>query len=150
MIKIPYFAYGSNMNSDRMIARNAEFESIEKAHLKDYCLLFNKVSRSREGVGFANIAYRQNSTVEGVLYFLKPKALENLDKYEDYPVSYRREVVTVKTESLKTIEAQVYIANSGYVKDNLLPDKAYIKHLLKARELLSEGYYNQLLNHPTL
>ncbi len=145
-----YFAYGSNMNQDRMKKRGADFSCARKALLKDYQLKFNKVSTKNNDEGFANIITTDGSMVEGVLYQLDDESLLKLDKFENYPISYKREIVKVEIEDAILLEATTYIANSGHVSENLLPNSSYLSHLLAAKNYLSREYYEFLLNHPTL
>lgn len=138
------------MNPDRMKERGANFSSVRSALLKDYQLKFNKMSKEKEGEGFANIVSSPGSVVEGVLYELEEEHLLILDKYENCPVSYRREIIEVVYENPRLLKAITYIANSDHISENLLPTHLYLGHLLKAKNFLSDPYYNFLKNHPTL
>ena len=59
--RIKYFAYGSNMNPRRMESRGVDVYSMKPAVLKDFELLFNKLSSSYHGEGFANIQKNHGS-----------------------------------------------------------------------------------------
>ena len=141
-----YFAYGSNMNPNRMEERGAYFRSYRRAVLKGYKLRFNK--RSIKGFGCANIEPAENQVVEGVLYELEnpEEAINELDYYEGYPSHYGRKVLTVVTEDGEEVDAIVYIANPEVVDDSLKPTKNYLSNLLKACEMgiLSEEYCEKL------
>jgi len=60
-----YYAYGSNMNQQRMIERGVIFDEMKPAKLYDYELVFNKVSKQG---AVANVIYKKDSVVEGILY----------------------------------------------------------------------------------
>ncbi|SMP11314.1 Cation transport regulator ChaC [Desulfurobacterium pacificum] len=141
-----YFAYGSNMNPERMKDRGADFKSLRRAILKGYKLVFNKKSK-RYG-GCANIEPDENAIVEGVLYELKEPeiAIKRLDFYEGYPENYDRVKVTVETEDGEKIKAFTYIAQPRYIDSTVRPSKRYLAHLLKACELglLSPQYCEKI------
>ena len=145
-----YFAYGSNMNPERMIERGVSFTSRERAVLKGWRLKFNKVSSINAREGYANIERDDNSVVEGILYTIDDKDIEKLDTYEGYPKHYNRVVLKVKKDNGEEVEALVYIANPDKVKDGLKPSKEYLNHLLRGCDLLSENYCNMLRNWETL
>lgn len=145
-----YFAYGSNMNPERMKNRGANFFAATKAKLKDYQLKFNKISTKREGEGFANIVAAEGCVVEGVVYEMDDSSLFKLDEYENYPLSYRRDIVELVISESNLLEATTYIANSDHISENLLPSSSYLNHLLSAKDFLSTDYYDFLINHPTL
>ena len=85
-----YFAYGSNMNPERMKERGAHFTSIDSYKLRGYSLKFNKISFEKPCTGCANIVPDEMGVVEGVLYKITVQGLYNLDKFEGYPVHYDR------------------------------------------------------------
>ena len=145
-----YFAYGSNMNPERMIERGVSFTSRERAVLEGWRLKFNKVSSINAREGYANIERDDNSVVEGILYTIEDKDIEKLDTFEGYPKHYNRVVLKVKKDNGEEVEALVYIANPDKVKDGLKPSKEYLNHLLRGCDLLSENYCNMLRNWETL
>ncbi len=146
--KLYYFAYGSNMNPERMAERGADFTLRRKHSLEGYSLRFNKISSQTPGTGCANIVPEENSYVEGVVYRITVGGLYNLDKFEGYPEHYARIRLVLDIggtqETVKT-----YTAMPDKIGEGLHPTKAYLEHLLKAREYLSPEYYNYLLNIKT-
>lgn len=143
-----YFAYGSNMNPERMLERGAEFTHRQKHTLPGYSLKFNKVSSKVPGSGSANIVPDQNGTVEGILYEITVRNLYNLDEYEGYPVQYTRIRIEVEINAATEI-AKAYIAMPDRVGEGLRPAKSYLGHLLAAKEDLSAEYYDFLINVET-
>ncbi len=138
-----YFAYGSNMNVERMIERQVKFTGYEKGTIENSTLRFSKKA-FRLGEGFANIHYKIGEKVEGVLYELASKnEIKKLDRFEGCPFHYNRIEMLVKTKyGYKW--AFVYIANNYFVDFRLKPSKKYLNHLLKGKEFLSKQYYNKL------
>lgn len=145
-----YFAYGSNMNPARMLARGLLHKHCEAAELRGFELVFNKQSHLRDGVAYANIAVSTSAAVEGVLYVLKDaQQLALMDQYEGTPVRYSRDVFHITTAS-GCYSAWVYTANPAYVKTGLLPESNYLEHLLSAEQYLSESYFSKLKQQPCL
>lgn len=138
-----YFAYGSNMNPERMKERGAHFTQMEKYTLKGYGLRFNKCSSREPGRGCANIVPDERGVVEGVLYKITVEGLYNLDRYEGYPVEYGRVRFVIDLNgSQETLIT--YIVKPGKTKEGLYPSRSYIEHLLTAKDYLSEDYYKNL------
>jgi len=80
--KVYYFAYGSNMNPERMMERNVGFSQRRRAILKGLRLKFNKVSEGNHKEGFANIVHDRNELIEGVLNKIMKSDLLKLDLVE--------------------------------------------------------------------
>lgn len=82
-----YFAYGSNMNPERIRYRIPEARGLGRAVLKGWKLterLYADIDRARGG------------RVEGVLYCISETELRRLDFYEGYPKTYERKAVMVE------------------------------------------------------
>ena len=145
MSDVHYFAYGSNMNPERVTARGIKYSEILSGHLFGYELVFNKYSNKREGSA-ANIARCANEVTEGVLYLLADaEQITKMDPFEGFPIHYTRKQLSIVTDS-GSANAWVYIANRSFVKENLLPPRWYLNHLLGGREFLSKQYYKKLLD----
>lgn len=149
-VRIKYFAYGSNMNARRMGSRGVGVYSMKSAELKGFELVFNKLSSSYQGEGFANIQRNQGSNVEGILYEINPEGITSLDYYENYPVGYDRTLIKVSNAVQDGVLAYAYIAQPGRVAPNLKPRRNYINHLLCAEGYLSAEYIARLNNVLTL
>jgi cation transport regulator ChaC len=145
-----YFAYGSNMDGDRLRGRGVSFSRREKAVLEGYRLVFNKRSSRDPKEGFANIVKEEGGLVEGILYEIADGEIERLDKCEGYPQHYYRQRVKVKLQSGEAVEAAVYIARQEMTAEGLKPSRKYLNHLLEGCDLLSKEYCERLRSTPTL
>ena len=143
-VVVRYFAYGSNMNVERMRERGMQFEMVVDARLHGFELQFHKTSRKHPDVGHANVAYAPGATVEGVLYELSgPEEITRMDPFESAPVNYSREVVQVVTPH-GTLSSWTYFANPAVLQPGLKPPRSYLEHLLAGRPFLSDEYYQML------
>lgn len=146
-----YFAYGSNMDPDRMSKRNVKFYDRKHAILKNYSLQFNKIASSNpEKEGKANIMCDANELVEGVLYEIESSDEIKLDKYEGYPKHYDKDTVSVQLDDGTMIDAITYIAQPNMIKEGLRPTREYLDHLLVVNDMLSKSYYENLKSWSTL
>lgn len=138
-----YFAYGSNMNVERVKERKVNFIQRKSASVKDHKLVFDKKDSENPGMAYANIQPEENSVVEGVLYLTDYESIKKLDVFEGVPVLYRRKEIEVITNSGERVKAWVYIAN-GPLLPSGKPPRDYLEHLLAGRDLLSKDYHEQL------
>lgn len=147
-----YFAYGSNMDEQRMkVERKITFSKRCAAHLPGYRLEFNKVAQSNDRMGYANIVVDSSGLVEGVLYDIDVTSLPKLDKHEVYPDHYLHIPIKVLLPNDgREFCAITYIANPNKVRDGLRPSKQYLGHLLQGKDVLSKGYLNWLETMETL
>jgi len=144
-----YFAYGSNMDPDRMIERGVNFLKRERAILKGWKLTFNKIAYQNPNEGYANIEKDDESVVEGILYEIPEEDIEKLDRYEGVPNHYERLSVVVQSNN-GAVKAITYIANPNKVREGLKPGRDYLNHLLKGCDLLTEEYCEKLRKWETL
>jgi len=113
-----YFAYGSNMKSDRLKKRVPSAAPKGIAYLPKRRLAFNKIST--DGSGKANVVDDPKSVVWGVLYEIKKQEMDRLDKDE---AGYQRMTVNVKTD--KSVNAVTYISLG--LDNSILPFDTYKK-----------------------
>lgn len=145
-----YFAYGSNMNPQRVCARGLPFDEARAAVLSGFRLVFNKRAHGKQGVAYANIAACPGARVEGVAYRLSQReAIHIMDPFEGTPVRYSREVFPLHSEGA-VLAAWVYVANPAWVDAGLLPERPYLEHLLAGAPFLSAGYLREIATHPCL
>jgi gamma-glutamylcyclotransferase len=72
------------------------------------------------------------------------------DKVEGYPSHYDRIKLKVETDEGKYTEAEVYKAQPDYIGNGLKLSKNYMKHLLAAKDIISDRYYKSLETNKTL
>lgn len=139
-----YFAFGSNMNPDRMLERDIRYVGFETGKIVNAKLKFNK-SAINKNEGYANIIFKQKSEVEGILYELRShREIYKLDRFEGYPWHYTRCKMMIRLNSGGVKIAYVYIATPYFTKNGLKPNREYLNHLLAAKEYLSTEYYTKL------
>jgi len=147
---VKYFAYGSNLDTKRMIERGVVFTSRQFGILKDYKLVFNKKSsKNNFKEGYANIIKSKGSVVEGGIYEITEESISLLDKYEGYPTHYSREYLDIEVSD-RTIRCIVYVANSEKLQEGLKPSKEYFSKILEGKDLFTEEYYNNLIKTEVL
>ena len=161
-MSVYYFAFGSNMDIQQMEDRKDEFEEEhkeikvefadrQKGVMKDWKLIFNKISKKKEGSGYANIEREIGSIVEGIIYKVNDDTIKMLDCYEGVRYdSYFQKERLVENERNESINCIVYIANPRKTDNSLKPEKKYLDHLLEGKEYISENYYSNLKNTETL
>ncbi len=121
-----YFAYGSNMLSERLVRRVGSIRDKKVGYLNGYTLKFNKWSR--DGSGKANIVPDESGKVWGVLYGMNEEQLAILDRYE---YGYSRKLMTVETKAGKK-KAVAYIADEA--PNEKSPYDWYLNFLVRGAE----------------
>ena len=139
---IKYFAYGSNMDMNRLSERGISPITRHKGILKGWKLKFNKKASAGDW-SFANIEKSEEDSVEGLVFSIKESDLKLLDKFEGAPRHYRREILIVETHT-ETVKCVAYIAQPEHIVEGLLPTKGYMEFLLNGSKMLSEGYQEML------
>ena len=91
-----YFAYGSNLHHHQMKKRCPKCRYIKKIVLKNFQLTF------RNKGGWADIERKTNKNVYGGLYVISEYSERRLDKYEDYPIMYKKMYFTYKDKKVMT------------------------------------------------
>ena len=93
-----YFAYGSNMNPERMLKRCPGAIIIGGATLENY-----QVAERL----YADIDFAEGAKTEGVIYGISQEHLRKLDRFEGYPSVYRRMWVDIEFQG-ETYQAVTY------------------------------------------
>lgn len=123
-----YFAYGSNLWIEQMVARTGPLrdgaDRPRIARLADHRLAFNM--HWDDGQVFANLAQPGNG-VYGVVYTCSPKSLTRLEAFE---AGYERGNVRVILEDGVPLNAFAYFAKAAYVGDDARPAVAYLQKIL--------------------
>ena len=104
---VKYFAYGSNMDIDRMKQRCPTAEVLGSAVLRDYALGFTVYSQGWDA-GAADIIYEPGQEVWGVVYVLDTQDLDRLDHCEGCPDHYRRVPLPVEVDGTEHPGVWVY------------------------------------------
>ncbi|XP_066934622.1 gamma-glutamylcyclotransferase-like [Clytia hemisphaerica] len=138
--EVYYFAFGSNMNADRMTDRKVYFTERKCAKLSNYELKLHKVLRN--GTAAANIIETKGHCVYGALYRCTEKGLFALDKYEGVRNKmYERKTVNVELSDGSVVKAVTYIALKDKTDDNICKvGFDYLQHILKGRDILPNDY----------
>jgi gamma-glutamylcyclotransferase len=126
-----YFAYGSNMDWNRMRERCAGAQFLFKAVLPDYRLEFTRFSRTNKS-GTADLSPAAGQSVWGVVYHLDAQDGEKLDKKEGVSTNaYRRQSVRVQPEGAQArrLDALTYVVCTKE-SPTPKPSKAYLQHLI--------------------
>lgn len=135
-----YFAFGSNMNPERMRQRKAFFTARVGAKLHDYRMSFS--FRRPDGCGSGNIRPEKGSVVYGALYSLENGGLDKLDVFELVARGcYRRQRVTVETLDGERIEATTYVVTEEFYQEGLVPRRDYLNHCLAGKDVVPVDYY---------
>jgi gamma-glutamylcyclotransferase (GGCT)/AIG2-like uncharacterized protein YtfP len=100
-----YFAYGSNLKSDRMRSRIESARFVTRARLAGFRLALDK--SGRDGSGKANVQRDPCAHVWGVVYVIDHAHWPQLDAFEP---GYARIDVRVETEAGEALGVQTYVA----------------------------------------
>lgn len=138
-----YFAYGSNMSHQRLLARIPVTRMQGVFWLQQHELRFHKIGRDGSAKCDAHFT-GTGGVVFGVLYELQPGSKQLLDRIEGLGRGYREKSVAVHSDSGTSISALTYYAT--HIDDSLLPYTWYKQHVLHgAREAgLPAQHINQI------
>lgn len=131
-----YIAYGSNLNLPQMAFRCPTAEVVGASELKDYELLFRGGRRG----AVATVEPKEGSAVPVLLWKIKPKDEEALDRYEGYPRFYDKQMMDVELDG-STVSAMVYIMTPGH--EFGIPSDYYADVIWQGYE--SAGFDTQIL-----
>lgn len=142
------FAYGSNMNINRLKQRVPSATKVCNASLSGYRFSFNK--RSNDGSGKGNIQHTNiaEDVVVGVVFEIDELEKPALDTAEGLGNGYNQTVIDLLDENGETFQAQVYVADATAVDDNLLPYDWYKEFVVTGAEQnnLPAAYVEHLRN----
>ena len=122
-----YAAYGSNMNLVQMKKRCPKAQVIGKGELLGYMLTFRG-----KNTGYANIEASNHGSVPIVLWSITKECEQALDRYEEYPTLYTKEVVSVTMLDGEQT-AMLYIMTKQYKDMVAMPSEHYF-------EIIRQGY----------
>lgn len=113
-----YFAYGSNLNVERLKGRCPSTQKIAEGVLKGYKLGFQN---NNSGRIVANIIESPEDSVKGILYHIADAERKILDSCEGHPIVYKRTKVNIDIEGANTVECETYIMEQTYRKEHFVP-----------------------------
>lgn len=110
-----YLAYGSNLNREQMGYRCPNARPVGTAQLEGWRLVF----RGSGSGNYLTIEPVPGCTVPVAVWAVTKADEAALDRYEGYPVFYRKETLAITCTGLKTaqerqVEAFVYLMNDGH------------------------------------
>ena len=123
-----YFAYGSNLFAEQMIARTGSAGDPEHrpriAHLADHRLVFQHLEHG--GPAYANILSPGDGVI-GVAYRCSEADLEKLDVFES---GYERRPITVTDQQGEVLVAVVYIIRPAPSVGTGIPHAEYLERIV--------------------
>ena len=144
-----YFAYGSNMDADRLFEKRLRPGGVMPGErvagrLDGWQLAFNKAARVPAGAGAGNIILQAGSSVHGTLNALPARGFDILDHFEGVATGHyeRRAVRVMRPDVGTSVEAITYVALK--VGEGLRPTRGYLGFLLAGRDLLPADYWERL------
>lgn len=119
--RVAYFAYGSNLCVERILARTPQATVAARGWVDGFQLVFHK--RSRDGSGKADAFFTGSSEdrVWGAVYWLAASEKPIMDRYEGLGVDYEQRVVEVQTEVGSSLSAWVYTAHPATLDASARP-----------------------------
>lgn len=123
------FAYGSNLNTQRMRTRVPSAKPIASGYVGHRQLVFHK--RSEDGSAKADAVFTAVSTdrLWGVVYRLQSEEKPALDRHEFLGVGYDQEEVNVVVED-GSLTAWMYVARRSAIDPALLPYSWYLDYII--------------------
>ena len=142
-----YFAYGSNMLRERLVARVSTARAVAVGVVRDFRLDFAKVSVDHSGKG--DMVSSPGGEVWGVLYEFDAAQKESLDEHEGRDYSARKVVVAT---SAGDETARAYIAEPHRRDAARVPYDWYLALIVTGAEQneLPTAYVEQLRHTPTM
>ncbi len=128
-----YFAYGSNMLTERLQDRVCSAKNPRPLALRGHRLRFHK--KSSDCSGKCNIVKTacDGDVVHGVLFEVEDAQMSALDAFEGVGHGYRRDEITVSLDGT-TMTASVYVAEKNAIDDALMPYCWYYDLVLAGAE----------------
>jgi gamma-glutamylcyclotransferase (GGCT)/AIG2-like uncharacterized protein YtfP len=122
MSYLTYFAYGSNMLTERLRRRVPSTTPIGRAHLGGWKLRFHK--HGADGSAKCNIVSAAEADVFGVLFEIRADERKLLDRAEGLGRGYDLAEVSVTLDGA-SVDAFCYVASPSHIDESLLPFRWY-------------------------
>lgn len=145
--ELHYFAYGSNMNQEQLLARGAKPKVVAAAKLADHQLAFFDYSGVWDGAE-ETVLPAPGHDVWGVVYELSPADRERLDNAQDARLdgsgAYFHSPVKVTDQEGKVYTVLLYKKNK--LGDPRKPSQEYLNFIVQGAvdRLLPSGYVETL------
>ncbi|CDZ42737.1 RES domain protein [Neorhizobium galegae bv. officinalis] len=123
---IIYFAYGSNMRTERLRFRTPGCKVIGPATLVGHELRFHKSSKDGSAKCDAFLTGVSTDLVIGILFSIPSSQKAALDRAEGLGKGYEEATITVMTVDGKAMDAVTYLASESAIDDKLKPYQWYI------------------------
>ncbi len=133
MEKVLYFAFGSNMDQERLERRVGKVDLAGMAVMPNTGLIFSTVDTAKRDNGYAAYRHKEGTFLWGVLYLLTPHQLTALDGYEGVGTAYVRTMVPVE-QGCEVLAAVTYRRIDDAVV--ALPKEKYLNYLKKGAKQL--------------
>ncbi|MFW6058299.1 MAG: gamma-glutamylcyclotransferase family protein, partial [Persicimonas sp.] len=119
---LKYFAYGSNMLTERLRRRVPSTTPLGPARLEGFELRFHK--RGADGSAKCNVVADTDACVHGVLFEIHSQERYLLDRAEG--LGYGYELVDIELDTSQgAVEAFCYVASPDHIDRSLLPFRWY-------------------------
>lgn len=126
-----YFAYGSNLVTERMRERGAPFTAARPALLRGHRLVFDK--RGFDGAARANVVPAPDRQVHGVVYELEDGGLEALKGFASGYDLVEAEVEFPGADGAARVPAWLFVARPDR-RTNAPPTRSYVALILQGLE----------------
>ncbi len=128
-----YLAYGSNMLTDRLVARVDSAKDPVHYALRKHQLRFHKKSSDCSGKCSIVLTESDADVVHGVLFDVEDTQITALDKAEGVGYGYRRVEITILLNGAET-KVFVYVAETNAIDEALVPYRWYYDLVLAGAE----------------
>jgi len=141
---ILYYAYGSNLLTERIRINNPSARKVAIAKLMNYRLDFTLYGKSWHGAA-ATVVEDSNCHVWGVVWQLDKKDIANLDRQE---FGYDPITFTVETDAGQKLECRSYVVSGTPAILDKRPSQVYKNVIIKGatEHRLPPEYIEQLKN----
>jgi gamma-glutamylcyclotransferase len=128
-----YFAYGSNMLSERLKARVSSANNPKHYALQKHHLRFHKKSIDCSGKCSIVATESDKDVVHGVLFDVADDQIDALDRAEGVGYGYQRNELILMLDGTWT-KMFVYVAEEKYIDESLVPYRWYYDLVLAGAE----------------
>ncbi len=145
-----YFAYGSNLLHQRLLARTPSAQPLGVASLEGYDLRFHKKGTDGSGKADAFFSGQREHVVWGVIYELTAREKLVLDQIEDLGRGYEEREVALEADFGPTL-AFAYLAMARFRDETMVPFHWYKEFVLAGaiQNAFPEPYIQRIRETPS-